>query len=173
MFVESSGARRQTGRAGFCSAADWLACNGWHTSVTPLFKTLDFVATVHLREKLLVTRLIENFPKFMDCVSWLRSTRHPTKHWFLLDTHMTPIHIFTTCPFQIHFNNIFLSICLFLCRWVVFSLHRFRLRFYIIFLPFHGTYSSWTTLSDLMTQITFVDNDQLDTNLLYFTICLL
>jgi hypothetical protein len=90
-----------------------LECNNWHTSVTPLFKTLDFVATVHLCGKLLVTQLIENFPKFMDRGSWLRCTRHPTKHWFLLETHMTPIHIFTTYSFQILFNTIFLSICLF------------------------------------------------------------
>ena len=43
----------------------------WHVIVdtlpSPHFsKTLDFVATVHLREKLLVTQLIKNFPKFMD-----------------------------------------------------------------------------------------------------------
>ena len=60
-------ADRRVGQGSEALRTDWhVIVDTLHTCVTPLFKTLDFVATVHLREKLLVTQLIENFPKFMD-----------------------------------------------------------------------------------------------------------
>jgi hypothetical protein len=108
-----------------------MAGNRWHAAVTPCFKILDCVATLHYYEKLLVTQVIEN-PQLL----WIADRdRHPTKHWFLPETHKIPVHIFTTCSFQIYINGIFLSICLFLCLWVTFSFHRFRLRFSCFLFP--------------------------------------
>ena len=80
----------------------------------PLSKTFDCVATVYLREKLLVTQLIENFPKF-DGSRYVIKV-YPTPNRTLVpsgDQQDSSPHLYDLF-LQIRFNSIFISICLFL-----------------------------------------------------------